>query len=395
MSRQPRVGILGGGQLGRMLAVAGLRLGVRCRVFDQDPSAVAADAADLHTDRFDHPAGLERFLNGLEVVTYEFENVPAPLAQRVAERLPLRPGVAALAASQDRLAEKHLFAQLGIPTPVFRGVNSVEELRDALAEDPHPRVLKTRRLGYDGKGQGVIRPRPGQDPRSAAEDAWRHVSAADTARGGLILEHLVPFAREVSIIAVRGLDGRRVFYPLIENHHANGILRLSLAPAPDLSPELQAHAEGLAARLMEHLGYVGVLTLELFDLGPGQPMERRLLANEFAPRVHNSGHWSIDAGPCSQFENHLRAILGLPLGGTDPGACAAMINLIGTAPPLGALAAIPGARVHLYAKDPRPGRKVGHLTLVEPDVARLARAYRLARAALTPDQVLPDSWSPA
>jgi 5-(carboxyamino)imidazole ribonucleotide synthase len=394
MTRQPRVGILGGGQLGRMLAMAGLRLGVRCRVFDQDPHAVAADAADLHTDRFDQPSALEPFLRGLEVVTYEFENVPATLGQRVAERLPLRPGVVALAATQDRLAEKNLFAGLGIPTPVFRGVDSPDQLRSALAQDPHPRVLKTRRLGYDGKGQGLILPRPGQDLYAVAEETWRLVSAADTARSGFILEHLVPFTRELSIIGVRGVHGQTAFYPLVENHHARGILRLSLAPAPSLTPRLQAHAEDLATRVMEHLGYVGVMTLELFDLGPDQPLERRLLANEVAPRVHNSGHWSIDAGPCSQFENHLRAILGLPLGGTDPGACAVMINLIGTAPPLHTLASIPGARVHLYAKAPRPGRKLGHVTLVEPDLARLAEVYRAARAALTPDQVLPDGPIP-
>ncbi len=236
------------------------------------------------------------------------------------------PRAAALEASQDRLVEKQLFRRLGIPTP---------KLDDEV--DVFPAILKTRRLGYDGKGQRLV-------------ETW------DGPDAGHVLEERVPFDRELSLLAVRGADGDTRFYPLVENVHESGILRTSRAPALDAP---QADAEEYATRLLDELGYVGVLALELFDVGG------RLLANEFAPRVHNTGHWTIEGAATSQFENHLRAVLGLPLGPTES-RVAAMFNLIGSVPSAADVLAVPGAHLHLYGKEPRPGRKLGHITLVEP-----------------------------
>jgi 5-(carboxyamino)imidazole ribonucleotide synthase len=295
---------------------------------------------------YDDPARLGLFLQGLDVLTYEFENVPVDLARSLGHSVPVYPPPLALEASQDRLTEKTFFRRLGLPTAPFAPVDSRDDLARALAAVGLPALLKTRRFGYDGKGQCVVR------CAADAESAWEQLG-----RAPLIAEGFLRFDRELSILAVRGKDGGAVFYPLVENHHAGGILQLSRAPAPGLSDELQARAEDYARRVLNELDYVGVLAIEFFQQG------EQLIANEMAPRVHNSGHWTIEGAQTSQFENHLRAILGLPLGSTEvPGPCA-MVNLIGAVPESAALLSVPGAHLHLYGKSPRPGRKLGHVTV--------------------------------
>ena len=316
------VGVIGGGQLGRMLALAGIPLGLSFRFLDPSPDAPAAEVGELILGDYDDPELLDRLADGAAAVTYEFENVPVAAAERVGAI----PAAAALQASQDRLVEKLLFRELGIPTP--RIDDEVETL---------PAILKTRRLGYDGKGQRLVETWEGPGPSH-------------------VLEERVPFDRELSLLAVRAADGATRFYPLVENVHEGGILRVSRAPAANAP---QAEAEEYGARLLDELGYVGVLALELFDVGG------RLLANEFAPRVHNTGHWTIEGAATSQFENHLRAILGLPLGPTESRP-SVLVNLIGSLPRSQDVLGIPGAHLHLYGKEPRPGRKLGHITLVEP-----------------------------
>ncbi|MEJ7567516.1 MAG: 5-(carboxyamino)imidazole ribonucleotide synthase [Gaiellaceae bacterium] len=317
------VGVIGGGQLGRMLALAGIPLGLSFRFLDPAEDAPAGEVGELLVGAYDDPALLDRLANGTAVVTYEFENVPVEAARRVGAV----PDARALEVSQDRLVEKKLFRRLGIPTaPIDDEVTSF------------PALLKTRRLGYDGKGQRLVETRPGFDP-------------------GHVLEGLVPFDRELSLICVRGAGGETAFYPLVENVHAEGILRSSRVPAAGAR---QALAEEYATRLLDELGYVGVLALELFDVGG------ELVANELAPRVHNTGHWTIEGAETSQFENHLRAILGLPLGSTAARGEVVMLNLIGELPEAAALLAHRNVHLHLYGKEPRPGRKLGHVTLLDP-----------------------------
>ena len=344
------VGVLGGGQLGRMLALAGYPLGLRFRILDPAPDAPAGHLAEHLIGSYGDLDLLDDFADGLDVVTYEFENVPVAAAQRLAQRVPVYPPPAALATAQDRLAEKNFFTKIELPTPRFAAVDSRDDLAAAIAAIGLPGVIKTRRLGYDGKGQAVLR---------APEDAdsvWQMLSGQP-----LIYEAFVPFDRELSILAVRGQDGATAYYPLVENHHCEGILRLSLGPAPNSPPALQAQAAAYAQRALAALNYVGVLAIELFQVGDA------LLANEMAPRVHNSGHWTIEGAVTSQFENHLRAVCGLPLGDPAPRGLAAMINVIGALPDRAAVLAIPGAHLHDYGKAPRPGRKLGHITLVEAE----------------------------
>ena len=330
-----------------MLALAAAPLDVACTVLDPAPDACARVAAEHIEAAFDDAAALARLADAVDVVTFEFENVPAAGLATVAGRAQTAPNAHALETSQDRLAEKRLFERLGISTAPYRAVDSPDALRAAVAELGTPAILKTRRLGYDGKGQARI-----ASPADA-ESAWRAVATAPS-----ILEAQVDFERELSIVAVRGSNGDTVFYPLSENVHHEGILRESRAPAPGLDANAVHAARRFAAKLMDALEYVGVLTLELFE------HDGELLANEFAPRVHNSGHWTIDAAPCSQFENHLRAIFGMPLGATEPVVECTMLNLIGNLPAREELLAVPGAHVHLYGKEPRPGRKLGHVTLI-------------------------------
>jgi 5-(carboxyamino)imidazole ribonucleotide synthase len=347
------IGVLGAGQLGRMLALAGYPLGQRFRFLDPAHEAPVRDLAEFVRADFHDADALDRFAAGVEVITYEFENVPVEVAQKLARRVPVYPPPAALQVSQDRLDEKTFFQQHGIPAAPFVPVRTRADLDRALAETGCPAILKTRRMGYDGKGQCLIR------DRAAAEQAWQTLtrSRADDAGAGLLLEGFVRFDRELSQLAVRGRDGALCYYPLVENHHAEGMLRLSLAPAPDLTPGLAELARGHARRILEALDYVGVLAIEFFQQG------QTLIANEMAPRVHNSGHWTIEGAQTSQFENHLRAILGLPLGATEARGPCAMLNIIGELPDAARVLAHSGAYLHLYGKKPRPGRKIGHITV--------------------------------
>lgn len=347
MDGAARVGIVGGGQLGRMLALAGVPLGIRTTVLDPARDACAAAVADQILGPFDDASALAQLAERSDVVTFEFENVPAASVRALAEHNRVEPGAAALAVSQDRLAEKSLFAELGIPTGRSEPVDDAEQLRSAARAFGGSLILKTRRLGYDGKGQFRL------DGPDDADEAFAAVGSAPS-----LAEAFVPFGRELSQLSVRGRDGKVCHYPLVENVHRDGILRETRAPAADLSDGTVAAARSYVERLMSHFGYVGVMALELFEAEDG------LMANELAPRVHNTGHWTIDAAACSQFENHLRAICGLPLGDTRATQESAMLNLIGGTPPLAELAAVPGACVHLYGKEPRPGRKLGHVTLI-------------------------------
>jgi 5-(carboxyamino)imidazole ribonucleotide synthase len=364
----PLVTVLGGGQLGRMLGLAAIPLGIRCRFLDPVAGAPAAAVGPLEVGPLGDPEALDRVAAGADVDTYEWEGVPADGVRRLADRVPVRPGWRALEVAQDRLAEKTAFRRLGIPVPEFAAVDDAAGLAAALDAIGLPAVLKTRRGGYDGKGQAVI--------RTAAEGA---AALAELGGTGLILEALVPFDRELSVIAARGADGTVRTFPLVENLHRDGILRVSRAPA-SVDPATGTAGDDIAARLLAHLDYVGVLTVELFDVGGS------LLANEIAPRVHNSGHWTIEGAETSQFEQHLRAVLGWPLGSPAARGHAAMLNAIGALPPRAAVLAVPGARLHEYGKAPRPGRKVGHVTVVAatPDALeeRLARLLAIAPGTL-------------
>jgi 5-(carboxyamino)imidazole ribonucleotide synthase len=359
-----RVGILGGGQLGRMLALAGHPLGIRCRCLDRVASAPAADVAELVVGNYDDPDALAR-LAECDVVSFEWESVPERAARMLSARVRVRPSAEVLAVAQDRLSEKTCFKELGIPTPQFASADSADELSHALSEVGTPAVVKTRRLGYDGKGQRVA---------LAIEDATRIF--AELGEVPLIVEAFVEFERELSVLGVRNSAGQTAFYPLVENHHHEGMLRRSFAPAPRLTAELQSRAESYAEKLLTRFDYVGVLALELFEA------RGKLMANEIAPRVHNSGHWTIEGAATSQFENHLRAILDLPLGATHALGPCAMLNLIGVLPDAARVLAIPDAHLHDYGKRPRPRRKLGHITLRAPDVATLDERVNAAAALL-------------
>jgi 5-(carboxyamino)imidazole ribonucleotide synthase len=340
------IGILGGGQLGYMLALAGYPLGLHFRFLDPSPEAPVGRIAHRVTAEYLDEAALEKFAHGLEVVTYEFENVPVEAARFLAERAPIFPPMAALEEAQNRQREKRLFQKLGIPTAEFADIERREDLDEAINRIGLPAIVKTSRMGYDGKGQWLLR------TREDVEKARPELPSVE-----LILEKFVPFSREVSLLGVRNRKGETAFYPLVENHHRGGILRLSLAPAPNLTGALQESAETATRKVLEALEYVGVLCIEFFEV------DGKLLANEMAPRVHNSGHWTIEGAVTSQFENHLRAILGLPLGATAAVGHSAMINLIGETADAAEVLAVPNTHLHLYGKIPREGRKVGHVTV--------------------------------
>lgn len=348
--RMPVIGVLGGGQLARMLVLAGAPLGVRFAVVDGSADACAGQLAPLLVADWRDLDSLARFAESVDVVTFDFENVPAETAEWLSTRVPVHPGPAALAVAQDRVSEKSLFREIGLDTPDFAAVLTREELIAAVAEIGLPAILKTRRLGYDGKGQFRLR------EAADIDAAWDALGSQATPHG-LVLEAFVPFARELSVVAVRGRDGDFRAWPLTRNWHAEGILSLSLAPIA-VAPELELQALARARALAEHIGYVGVFALELFEC------EGRLLGNEMAPRVHNSGHWTIEGACTSQFENHVRAVLGWPLGDTALRVPSLMFNWIGDLPgPLPAALAQEDVHWHDYGKEPRPGRKVGHATV--------------------------------
>ena len=368
------IGILGGGQLARMLALAGTPLGLRFKVLDPADDAPAAHVAELVQGAYDDPDALRRFAHGCSVVTFEFENVPSTAAQWLLDHVRVAPSPRALAIGQDRKNEKQMFERVGMAVPAYRLADTREELHAAVAAVGAPCVIKTRRLGYDGKGQARLK--PAADLTAAIDRAFDDLRPAEC--GGLIVEAFVPFEREVSVVASRSTRKEVAVYPLVENEHRNGILHRSRAPAPDLDPRMQKQADEFARALLIELDYTGTLAVELFV------SNGRLLANEMAPRVHNSGHWTIEGSVCSQFENHLRAILGLPLGSTAMagGGYATMINLIGSMPARDELLAIPGVHAHGYGKTRRLGRKVGHATVVGSDRAQVdAIASKVERLA--------------
>lgn len=373
------IGILGSGQLGRMLAQAGVSLGVRCRFFD-DPRGEAVPAAtlgDVCRDGFANAEMLERFAEGLSVVTYEFENVPVQAAHSVGAIVPLHPSPRSLEIAQDRLLERAMFDRLGIAAPRHAAIETLDELKTALGNGfPLPAILKTRRLGYDGKGQARL------TTIDDAERAWETIAAhaggdSQSARVPAVLDEMIPFVRELSIVAVRGQDGSFRCYPPFENTHEGGILVRSVCPAMNITDEHSAEMISAAKKIGDDLAHIGVFAVEFFEKTDGS-----LLANEIAPRVHNTGHGTIEGCETSQFENHLRAILDLPLGSTQPRGSSVMLNIIGAWPDRAALLAIPGLSLHDYEKTPKPGRKIGHVTLVAQDRSALQERVELAEALI-------------
>ncbi|MFO7590617.1 MAG: 5-(carboxyamino)imidazole ribonucleotide synthase [Acidimicrobiia bacterium] len=359
------VAVLGGGQLGRMLGVAGIPLALRFRFLDPGSAPPAAAVGPVVTGGLDDRSAIDRVVEGATVVTYEWEGVPADAARHAAETAPVHPSPRALEVSQDRVTEKETCRALGIDAADFAAVDDRAGLDAAIKAVGLPGVLKTRRGGYDGKGQHVLR------APSDVDAAWEALGGAP-----LIFEALVPFDRELSVLAARGTDGATACYPLVQNTHVDGILRVSRAPAPSTTADLQAEGERIAHRLLDDLDYVGVLAVELFE------HEGRLLANELAPRVHNSGHWTIEGAETSQFEQHLRAVLSWPLGSADTRGPSAMVNCIGAMPDRDAVLGVTGTHLHDYDKAARPGRKVGHVTVTAPDTATLdERLDRLRDAA--------------
>jgi 5-(carboxyamino)imidazole ribonucleotide synthase len=348
-----------------MLALAGYQLGIEFRFFDPNSGAPVGQIGELIAANYDDRPALEEFLDGVDVVTYEFESIPLATVNFVAERVKVFPPVPALATAQDRLLEKRMFEELGIPTPRFAAVDSLDDLKRALMHTGVPLVLKTRTMGYDGKGQVVAR------DEASAVAGFKVLSGSP-----LIAEQFVEFQHELSVIGARGADGRTVFYPPVENVHRAGILRKSTAPAPNITPETASLAIDYCRRLMERLEYVGVLALELFSV------DGQLLANEMAPRVHNSGHWTIEGAETSQFENHLRAVLSLPLGSTRPLGCSVMLNIIGHIPDRARVVSVEGAHLHLYGKAPTEKRKVGHVTLVARTAEQAERGSEELREIL-------------
>jgi 5-(carboxyamino)imidazole ribonucleotide synthase len=358
-----RIGILGGGQLGRMLALAGYPLGLRFRFLDTSAEAPTGHLSELvTTNDFTDEEVLEYFSAGLRVATTEFENIPIKAALKLSEFVEFAPTPTAIEIAQDRLREKDFFAGLGAKTPRYFAINSKEDLQKALAELQGKGVLKTRTMGYDGKGQAVIKSTLDLDA------AWDKLQGSS-----LILEEFIEFEREVSLIAVRDKNSNIKFYPLVENTHIGGILHTSLAPAPQLNVQITNYAESLLREAMDKLNYIGVLTVEFFLHG------EELLFNEMAPRVHNSGHWTIEGAVTSQFENHLRAILNLPLGSTEPRGVSLMLNIISSFPDPLPILRTENAHLHLYGKTAREGRKLGHMTLVEKDIETILDKKELLR----------------
>ena len=370
------LGILGGGQLARMMALYGAPLGLRFLVMDSAADACAGQFAPLVVGDYTDQAALSEFASRIDAATFDFENVPAASAKWLSARVPVFPSPDALALIQDRLAEKTLFRQLGLPLADFVDVDSLPGLHRAIETVGAPCILKTRRLGYDGKGQFRLR-------SPADSDAAWAALGTQAPRTGLILEAFIPFERELSVIAVRAQDGEFRAWPLIQNWHVDGVLSASLAPAA-VAHDVQAEAFGMARTIADALQYVGVFALELFC------RDGELLANELAPRVHNSGHWTIEGSETSQFQNHLRAVLGMPLGDTRMLGHACMLNWVGSLPDAAPVLSEAGGHWHDYGKTPRAGRKVGHATLRADNAATLLAALqRVGQALSRESQVRP------
>jgi len=357
-----KLGILGGGQLGRMMALAAAPLDIHCRVWEPEATACAQHYAEHLHKNYDDDQARELFLKDLDACTYEFENLPAPLIEALQARIAVNPPPLAITTSQDRLQEKTFFQKLNIQTAPYRTVNSLQELQTAVAQLGLPAVLKTCRFGYDGKGQFILR------STDEIQQAWQQLGGVP-----LVLEGFVKFQREVSQVAVRNRQGDIRFYALSENVHRNGILHSSVAKPQD---KLSKSAQQSVRNVMEALDYVGVICVEFFDVND------KLIANEYAPRVHNSGHWTIEGAETSQFENHVRAVCGLPLGSTNTRGHVAMLNIIGKHPDTHKVCAIDGAHLHVYGKSEKPDRKLGHITLRSDDAASLQKAFDAALAQL-------------
>ncbi len=352
-----RIGVIGGGQLGMMLGEAARNVSIACEFLDPSPDAPAGMVGPLTVASYDDLEALKAMAGRCDAITYEFENVPVDALRELAGHCTVHPSLDALAAAQDRLAEKKLFGSLSIPLPAYQPIDSAEDAALAIERLGFPMIIKTRRFGYDGKGQ----------VRASSEDDVL-AAVAELGPEGLIAEAFVPFDREVSAIATRSTDGDIAFYGLTENTHRDGILDTSVAPAGDTN--LTEQARQFVESLLTHFDYVGTLALELFVQGD------RLLANEFAPRVHNSGHWTIEGTRCSQFENHMRAVAGLELGDPSTTSPSAMKNIIGTMP--SGLDALDSVFFHDYGKSERPGRKLAHLTITaESEAARDERLREL------------------
>jgi 5-(carboxyamino)imidazole ribonucleotide synthase len=343
-----KIGIVGAGQLGRMLALAAIPLGIQCRFLDSSEDSPAAALGPIRLAALDDVEAIAQLAAEVDTLTPEIENVGVSALEAARAHCTVAPPVAVVAAAQDRLSEKQLFESYGIPTANYVIIDSSDDAQTLDVAADRPRIIKTRRLGYDGRGQRLVR------TASQAGQAFD-----DLGRVPSIAEAFVEFDCEVSLIGVRDRSGAIAFYPLCENSHDNGILARTIAPYEDTA--LQAQAEEWVSEMLLHTDYVGVLTVEFFVTANG------LVANEMAPRVHNSGHWTIEGAETSQFENHIRAIAGLPLGSTRPRGHAAMLNIIGSMPERADLLAIAGAHLHDYGKQPRPGRKLGHCTLLDPN----------------------------
>lgn len=364
-----KVGVLGGGQLGQMLALAGYPLGIDFSFLDPNANAPAAKLGSFVKADYDDSAAVMQLAEDSDVLTFDMENVSAACIEGIGVASLCRPNLTALKTAQDRLEEKICFESLDIEVAPYRAVDTIDDLMDAIETVGFPALLKTRRFGYDGRGQRYLR------SSSEAEVAFSALGG-----GNLILERVVPFDKEVSLLGVRSPSQDVRFYPLAENYHVDGVLRVSIARRQN--NRLQKLAESYVRRVLERLDYVGVLAVEFFSLGD------KLIANEMAPRVHNSGHWSIEASISSQFENHIRAILDLPLGETSPTQEAAMVNLIGEMPNRRELLAIPGLHLHDYSKKPRAGRKLGHATLVGQSLAELeTRLHKVVELSGHPELV--------
>jgi 5-(carboxyamino)imidazole ribonucleotide synthase len=344
--KSARVGIVGAGQLGRMLALAGCPLGIHCVFLDRSASSPAAQVAPILTGDLEDAAQLSALASCSDVLTFDWENISGKALAPLEKLTQIRPPRAALEVSQDRIAEKALFSKLRIPVAAHAAIDDKEQLIRAIRKLGSPGILKTRRLGYDGKGQFVLR------DLKQVDEAWAAIGGP-----GLIYEKFQEFSREISIVGARSAAGQIVFYPLSANTHGGGILHYSMAPFA--SPDLEHRARIYLKRVMTALAYVGVLTIEFFVV------KGRLIANEMAPRVHNSGHWTIEGCVTSQFENHLRAICDLPLGSTRALGHTAMVNFLGSMPDRERLLAIDGLAFHDYGKEPRPGRKLGHCTILK------------------------------